>query len=188
MILCKYSDTTQIFSPFWKEIVKLGHIGEISVAYDAGTDTKIRFWVDIWFLNCSLASRFPYLFSMCTNQQILLQDVLLSQGENLHFNRELTGILGQDWAELLTIISTTAFTHHIDKISWRWENSGKFSVQSLYKFLNFQGVKNEKYTIWWLLHIPPKIKVFMWLLSRNKILTKNCIFLIKADKIAIPFL
>ena len=35
----QYSDPNTPLSPFWKEVLKLGHLGEISVTYSAGVDS-----------------------------------------------------------------------------------------------------------------------------------------------------
>lgn len=48
----------------------------------------------------------------------------------------------------------------------------RFSVHYLYTFLNFKRVQVISPLIWWTLSIPPKIQIFMWLLFRNRILTK----------------
>lgn len=54
----------------------------------------------------------------------------------------------------------------------RWTTTGSFSIQSLYQFLNHRGVIVSHPMIWWALPIPPKIKVFMWLTFRNRILSR----------------
>ena len=74
---------------------------------------------------------------------------------------------------LLCLISNVSFTHLQDKISWRWDSKGKYTTQSLYSMLNYSGILTAHSLIWWSLPIPPKIKIFMWLLSSNKLLTKS---------------
>lgn len=100
---------------------------------------------------------------------------MLSQGSNIHFTRSLSGILAEEWQQVLFLISisTSSFTHHHDKIAWRWDSSGLFTCRSIYKLLNFRGVNDNKNTIIWTLSIPPKIRIFVWLLLNNMILTKK---------------
>lgn len=102
-----------------------------------------------------------------------MSDVMFSQGHSIHFHRNITGILAIEWNQLLYIISTSSFTHNNDKIAWWWEHSGKFTVRSIYKLLNFRGVNDNKYAIIWSLSLLPKIRIFLWLLLNNRILTKN---------------
>lgn len=78
----------------------------------------------------------------------------------------------QEWHIILYFISTISFTHDFDQLSWKWEVSGCFSVRSRYKFLNFKGIAPIRPLLLWSLPIPYKIRVFMWLLTKNKILTK----------------
>jgi zinc-binding in reverse transcriptase len=51
--------------------------------------------------------------------------------------------------------------------------SGKFSVHSFYEWLSFGGVISVEYDIIWKSNIPFKIKNFMWLVRKKKILTKD---------------
>lgn len=113
------------------------------------------------------------MFTQCTNPNILLADVVHSQGRLVKFRTSLVGIDFQEWTELLHLISSTSFTYSHDKIEWKWEVSGKFSTHSIYKILNFGGYQPKHAMIWWNLLVPPKIRVFMWLVSHNTILTKD---------------
>lgn len=78
----------------------------------------------------------------------------------------------REWTHILHTLSTISFTHDYDKLSWKWEASAVFSVKSLYRFLNFGGIKISQAMLWWQVPLPHKIKIFMWLMTKNKILTK----------------
>ena len=43
----------------------------------------------------------------------------------------------------------------------------------MYKMLNFGGVAADNPLLFWSFLVPPKIRVFIWLLSKNRILTKT---------------
>lgn len=101
--------------------------------------SSVLFWRDIWYQSCSLASRFPHLFEICTNPDIQIQEVIGSQGQSICFRRNLTDIQYREWLEILSIISQVSFTHATDQLSWRWDSSGKCTVRSLYKLLNYRG-------------------------------------------------
>jgi zinc-binding in reverse transcriptase len=47
------------------------------------------------------------------------------------------------------------------------------SVHSLYEWLDFGEIINHEFDIIWSSKIPLKIKIFMWLLRKRKVLTKN---------------
>jgi hypothetical protein len=80
--------------------------------------------------------------------------------------------MAKEWGEILMLVSNLPQTNQADVIKWRWDSNGCFNVRSLYRFLNFRGVQQEHTLLWWGAPIPHKIKVFMWLLTKKKILTK----------------
>lgn len=61
----------------------------------------------------------------------------------------------------------------VDSIAWRWNNGRKFSVHSGYNFLIFGGVIDRRISQLWKLKIPLRIKIFMWLASKNRVLTTD---------------
>lgn len=138
-----------------------------------GSQSELKFWLDIWHNNSTLATQYPELYDICSNPNILLKEVIQSQGESVSFKRQFDEIMHTEWGDILQFISSMSFTHASDKLAWKWEMSGVFSVKSLYRFLNFGGVKVSHALLWWQIPVPHKIKVFMWLMTKNKILTKS---------------
>lgn len=96
-----------------------------------------------------------------------------SQGEVVKFRRHLTAIENQEWLTALVILSQISYIHNLDVLSWRWETSGKFTIKSLYRVLNFKGKLPPQPILWWNVPIPLKIRIFMWLTSKKKILTRD---------------
>jgi len=54
---------------------------------------------------------------------------------------------------------------------WQYESNGIYSTQSLYAVINFRGVQPVFVPAVWNIKVPPKIQVFLWLLSNNKLMT-----------------
>lgn len=88
------------WSHFWSDVMSLEHLGTFSVSYIPGSQSKIKFWSDIWHQNCSLATRYPQLYSLCTTKNISIQAGFQSQGDLVMFRRTLSGILAQEWLEI----------------------------------------------------------------------------------------
>jgi len=65
-----------------------------------------------------------------------------------------------------------------DTPKWVWEKSGMFSVKSLYEHMFHTEIYKPNKRLW-KAKIPLKIKLFMWLVSENAILTKNNLVKIK---------
>jgi zinc-binding in reverse transcriptase len=59
-----------------------------------------------------------------------------------------------------------------DVLLWRCQNVRMFSVHYLYSWLEFAGITNTEYMVMWKINIPLKIKIFVWLVRRNRVLTK----------------
>lgn len=159
--------------PLWKIIQKLHNLGSCSDQYSPGQQSTIRLWKDIWFENYPLSFRYPQVFNYCSNPDILLIEVINTQGAGVEFSDTLTGISLFEWNELLHTLSKISFTHDMDKLSWRWDSTGSFSVKSIYQILNYTGILTRQPLLWWSIPIPPKIRIFMWLTFRNRILTKH---------------
>ena len=53
------------------------------------------------------------------------------------------------------------------------QNCGNRSTHSIYILLNSGRIKPKESMIWWKLLVPSKIRIFMWLVSHNTILTKD---------------
>lgn len=99
--------------------------------------------------------------------------MIQAQSQSITFKRDLKGILLQEWQDLLFLIQNQHLIETSDHLSWKWEPTGIFSTQSTCKFLNFGGVEVLKAPLLQELPIPYKIRVFMWLLAKNKILIKQ---------------
>jgi hypothetical protein len=53
------------------------------------------------------------------------------------------------------------------------ESNGVYSSKSLYAIINFRGVKPIYLPAVWSSKIPPIVQIFLWLLSQNKVMTRD---------------
>jgi hypothetical protein len=77
------------------------------------------------------------------------------------------------WEEVINIASPINFTNEEDKSVWQFQSSGLYSSHSLYRVINFRGVIPVFIPAIWKLIIPPRVQFFLWLLSKNKVLTRD---------------
>jgi hypothetical protein len=77
------------------------------------------------------------------------------------------------WWELLVIASTINFSEDEDQPILQYETNGIYSSSSMYNLVNFRGVQPIYLPPVWKLKIPPRIQVFLWLFSQNKIMTRD---------------
>ncbi len=79
----------------------------------------------------------------------------------------------QDLHQPTTIARNVCLSNAPDRIFWRWSNSGIFSVRSAYSFMFFDGVDDCYIPHIWSLWIPLRVKIFMWLAAKNRLLTTD---------------
>ena len=77
------------------------------------------------------------------------------------------------WEELSSIGESITLTEEEDSIKWSFNSSRKYSVQSLYAIINHRGVTPVFVHTFWKLNIPPMAQFFLWLLSSNRLLTRD---------------
>jgi hypothetical protein len=80
--------------------------------------------------------------------------------------------LRTSWNKILNDSISLQLNSDSDVVFWSLENSGKFSVKSLYNGLtkNDSGTYHRRI---WKGKIPTKIKIFLWLLTNNALLAKD---------------
>jgi len=91
----------------------------------------------------------------------------------LTFRRSVSEQLMNLWWELVDVMSEVTLSEEEDLMIWTYNSSGKYSVQSLYAAVNFRGITPVFVSSIWKLHIPPRVQFFLWLLSKNNLLTRD---------------
>ena len=56
---------------------------------------------------------------------------------------------------------------------WNFSSNRVYSKQTLYRVISFRGVLPVYVPAVWGLKIPPRVHFFLWLLSKNKVLTRD---------------
>lgn len=149
------------------QAVKMGYKGKV------GNGKRIRFWEDNWLSSSSLAIQFYHLYRIVHEKGKTL--VELWDGANLKctFRRTLSQDLLQSWLELVELTAMVQFSEEEDEMVWQFNSSGVCSSQSLYKIINFRGIKTVHVSAVWSIKIPPRVHFFLWLLIHNRVLTRD---------------
>jgi hypothetical protein len=77
----------------------------------------------------------------------------------------------QQWNALKERVDEIQLTEEIDRVKRKSGMSGKFIVKDLYLQLRAEGSFPRKFH--WKMKIPVKVRIFMWEVPKNGILTKN---------------
>lgn len=78
--------------------------------------------------------------------------------------------VGSIWKTLIILCSQSTHMSNVDQFIWRWNTDGVFTVKSYYNFLNLGGTR-PFYKIIWQNIFPLKVKIHIWLLLGNRLLT-----------------
>jgi hypothetical protein len=141
-------------------------------SFTIGNGQKTRFWEDTWLSDTPLAHQYPPLYNIVRRKNVLVADVLSNAPLNIEFRRTLTGNKWVLWSQLVQRLMGVTLNENLDTFVWKMTSSGLFSVKSLYAhMMNGYTIFLRKYI--WKLKVPLKIKIFMWFLHRNVILTKD---------------
>ena len=75
---------------------------------------------------------------------------------------------------LATIFKTSSYLDPSnDALIWRWTTDGLYPCSSTYKFMHNGGVQSAYNQSVWKFRVPMKVRIFLWLLFRNQILTQE---------------
>lgn len=147
---------------------------ELSINKVVGNDNQISFWHDRWNRDHTLACLYPNLYSISLDINCTVAEVLSGKSVNLHFRRQIIGVYKDEWIDSQNLLATfTIQPLVLAKILWTWNSSGIFLVHSFYEWTEFGGMINYEYDVIWQSKIPLKIKIFLWLVRKKKVLTKD---------------
>jgi hypothetical protein len=102
----------------------------------------------------------------------MVAEVFSSRPLNITFHRSLVAENLLAWHELVGKLMDIQLIDRSDSFKWSLNHNGQFSVSSMYHaFLDTNVVPNNSYL--WKIKVPLKIRVFLRLLCREAILTKD---------------
>jgi mannosylglycoprotein endo-beta-mannosidase len=131
-----------------------------------GDGCKTRFWEDTWIEDKPLCVLFPRLYNLTFTQNVTAAKVFSQDVNRIRFRRCLYGESLEMWN------SNIVLSQGPDRLSWILTKSEVFSVKSRYTYLVARRVMFP-YKMIWRMRIPLKIKAFIWLIVRDRILTKH---------------
>lgn len=82
-------------------------------------------------------------------------------------------IVSYNIQDLPTSHSIPTLTDQEDELRWRWSANGRYSAKSLYGIMATAGLISWNFTNIWSFSIPQSTKIFLFLLLRGKLLTKE---------------
>jgi zinc-binding in reverse transcriptase len=146
----------------------------LSALRKIGSGLTIGFWIHDWGLGI-LKYQYSILFTFALDQNATVASIASQNSFYQLFHATLSVQASDQLNELVSRMSLLLTTHENarDDVVWKGNNSDIFSVKSDYFTLkNGPRIDTNVYNIW-KLNVPPRFKVFAWLMMLNRILTTN---------------
>jgi hypothetical protein len=100
-----------------------------------------------------------------------VENMLSTMPLNVSFRRILTENL-MLWNDLVRRIMHVHLNNHKDMFIWNLHQHGQFTVHSMYLALINNGTSHMNKQLW-RLKVPLKIKIFLWYMYKEVVLTKD---------------
>ena len=177
LVVAKYPEADNIFaatscggSQFWRAIHKIKHFFKLGAKYVVRSGGRTAFWTDWWVGDSPLSTRFPRLFAVCSNPAILVADAFAPDSSGIGFRRALDQEGMAQWRDLLSLLDAVELQEGRDEVRWALEQTGVYSVSSMYRLLS-QGATVAYADDIWDSRLPLKVKIFMWQLVLDRLPT-----------------
>jgi hypothetical protein len=163
---------TSSASSFFKGFMWAAQAAKMGYFWKVGNGRKIGFWEDNWLGSSSLAIQFWPIYRIINEHGKTIAE--LWDGHNLRctFRRNVNETLYNSWLELVELVSTIQLSGEEDEMVCKFSSKGTYSSQSLYKVINFRGIKQVHVSPVWGIKVPPRVHMFLWPLIHNRTLTR----------------
>jgi hypothetical protein len=159
-------------SQFWSGLMEIKDQFISMGNFKVQDGSQIRFWEDKWLGVNTLKDQYPNLYNIVRKKSVTIADVFSTRPLNVSFRRNLVAANLQSWRHLVLRIANIHLNKHPDVFRWTIRSDGKFSVSSMYQSLLDSDIIPHNSHLW-KIRVPLKIKVFLWLVYRESILTKD---------------
>ena len=78
-----------------------------------------------------------------------------------------------EWIDLFSSIKNTVLIDNKDTVCWNYDPKGVYTVKSFNKIVNFRGIHPGDLLTIWNIEVPLRIHIFLWLMAKNKLLTRD---------------
>jgi hypothetical protein len=124
---------------FGKGLHRVKHLFKWGAIHIVGRGDQTRFWEDVWIDKVLLRVKYPELFSLCSDPDVLVEEMEEDGECQLEFRRELSDTQIEIWRELNSKLQEVVLVDEDDVVRWAFEKSGHFTATSLYRVLSQGG-------------------------------------------------
>jgi hypothetical protein len=163
-------------SHFWSGLMKAKETFLRYGSFRLNNEKQIRYWEDKWLGNYSFKDQYPSLYNIARRKSVIVESVLSTVPLNVSFrgflNQNNIILLNDLVRRVLHVRLNTQANTQADVFIWNLHQNGQYTVNSLYMALINNGVVHMNKQLW-KLRVSLKIKIFMWYMRKEVILTKD---------------
>uniref|UniRef100_A0A8I6XL94 Reverse transcriptase zinc-binding domain-containing protein n=1 Tax=Hordeum vulgare subsp. vulgare TaxID=112509 RepID=A0A8I6XL94_HORVV len=156
-------------SQFWKSIQAIKEEIRAGLWFSVHNGSGTQFWLDPCLDGAPLRLRFPGLFAICAAPTILVSEAALADRWHFEFFRSFGPAEVLEWNSMREVVPLP-LSPEPDSVSSSLSPSGEFSVSSAYQALCRRPVLPWLSPLW-KAPMPMKIKIFVWQLLRDRLLS-----------------
>lgn len=142
---------------FWNQLIKLQPLFQWCTMWIIGNGARISYWYDCWGSE-------P------------LRRMKDGRPRPIYQHLSLNEALSED-SDIISSYTGTepvpVLYDHDDALVWRWSTNGEYSAASVYKMLIMAGKTHWGFMEIWSAAAPSKVKIFTFLLLKDRILTRD---------------
>ena len=153
-------------SHFWRGLMKIKDQVLTCGSFQVNDGTQTRFWEDTWVGQRPFKVEYPGIYNISHYPHALVASVMRSEPLNISFRRSLVNENLQEWHDLIAKLTHVNLGAEKDMFRWNLNNSGIFTVRSMYLHMLNQHVP-FRHKLIWKLKISLKINIFFWYLQRG---------------------
>ena len=137
------------------------------ISFVVGNGRRVKFWKDRWCIEKPLCEAFPSLFALSDSKEAWVANLWEHRGESGNWNFRFVRNLN-DWELGAMDRFLSLLQGHLvkreqnDRVVWKGENKGAFSIKGLYSVLETDYTIPFPLKIVWNPWIPSKVSFFTW--------------------------
>ncbi|CAL9017757.1 unnamed protein product [Prunus brigantina] len=168
-ILDTHGVSKQNCSATWRSVLYGVELLRKGMVWRVGNRDKVKFWKDNWVADLPL-------LQYAGVQSGIDLDCKVSNffKEGWWDVEKLRAVLDEDMVQKITCFSVGFGGNSQDAHIWKPTSNGIFTVKSAFQLIHGGSIwSNACWKGLWSMSIPPKLKVFLWLVFQGKILTNE---------------
>ena len=129
MVAAKNND-----SPCWKSLLRVKNLYMNGRGVKLNKGNVARLWLDELEGRIPFKEKFPLLFDICVEQNCTVDRMDLLN-HITSFRRRMSPEMMKQWDEMKKEVLTLKQNDFPDEIYWKFDNSGKYTTNSMYRWL-----------------------------------------------------